>query len=627
MNNEKKPVIRSIPFISPEKDTCPFCGKALETVKTYCVVEINYFDQIQSMLLLYCSICQICYCNDASLREQKTIEGKRGRMLPFKVSTFDVSDLTREEVVSRMLRRRKIEKETVDARAKVIQSSVVPNITIESIGTINREISDCPICRTSLTTRIVPCRLEVDGKKRVVQKSLFYCTNCMIYIATPSKISRITRGTPKSFNNRKQILTKVGANTFNIEGLDKNVIRELSYSQLSRSELLKVVNNSNKNNIRNNNSFLNEERNSDNKKQKLITGIDYFVVPFAINHCPKCRNKLWPDYVVKYRASDKSVQKINGSYCDHCKALYVSHDEKKKVNKFGIVVREDYNEQFDVRAADKLFYNHKSIFQQFFLMHSGKYRIISITSIEAHEDKTKDIYYYCTPVGFNLISAEKSGSLDVEILGDSYLILNKRKKHLSNHLQKEINSCCPILSTDKTIYIYQRCTSCHRNHRIIDFSASIKSIDSKHYFYVEYCVQCRKFMMNFDDYQSHLRRYGFFPISVRKDYLGIGYQNRATESPLYSLGYNVSEYHNLSSRKRHSILAYIVDNGVMSRRDVLFYLDMFIRDSCNRADRANAVAKWKEDKEFLLSYNLSTLPKVQVVELKAKNPTTLGYSR
>lgn len=76
----------------------------------------------------------------------------------------------------------------------------------------------------------------------------------------------------------------------------------------------------------------------------------------------------------------------------------------------------------------------------------------------------------------------------------------------------------------------------------------------------------------------------------------------AQESILRQYGYNVSQEEGLTEARRRKILALLVDNKVMTRNDIISYLDFFINQRKYQHKFEKAIDKWTRDKEFIANY-------------------------
>ena len=67
-------------------------------------------------------------------------------------------------------------------------------------------------------------------------------------------------------------------------------------------------------------------------------------------------------------------------------------------------------------------------------------------------------------------------------------------------------------------------------------------------------------------------------------------------------GYSVSKKDGLSEERRHEILAEIIDNYVLSKKEVIKYLDFFIAQRRGQPRYREAISKWENDREFVRGY-------------------------
>lgn len=90
----------------------------------------------------------------------------------------------------------------------------------------------------------------------------------------------------------------------------------------------------------------------------------------------------------------------------------------------------------------------------------------------------------------------------------------------------------------------------------------------------------------------------------------------AQESVLMQFGYTVSQTEDLPMIQRRAILAAVVDYKVLTKNEVISYLDYFIRYRKNQRNQDGslrygaAIEKWKEDREFISHYKIGNYTKV-----------------
>lgn len=75
-------------------------------------------------------------------------------------------------------------------------------------------------------------------------------------------------------------------------------------------------------------------------------------------------------------------------------------------------------------------------------------------------------------------------------------------------------------------------------------------------------------------------------------------------SPLSLMGYLVDAKKDNSAEQRQMFLKLILDMGILSKAQVINYLEYFIDFNGRRSNRKMAVSKWKEDLQLVSAYNL-----------------------
>ncbi len=90
----------------------------------------------------------------------------------------------------------------------------------------------------------------------------------------------------------------------------------------------------------------------------------------------------------------------------------------------------------------------------------------------------------------------------------------------------------------------------------------------------------------------------------------------AQQSILMQYGYNVSQQENLSDARRRKILSLLIDNSILTRNDIMNYLDFFIGQRKNIKTQQNAIRKWESDRDFISSYKGEKVPDVMVGKIK-----------
>lgn len=90
----------------------------------------------------------------------------------------------------------------------------------------------------------------------------------------------------------------------------------------------------------------------------------------------------------------------------------------------------------------------------------------------------------------------------------------------------------------------------------------------------------------------------------------------ATESKVHRLGYNViKQGYNYTFAQRKIILANIIENYGITQHEILSMLDTNIARKINIPNYADAVEKWKQDREFVSNYDFGSIPEVLINEV------------
>ena len=156
----------------------------------------------------------------------------------------------------------------------------------------------------------------------------------------------------------------------------------------------------------------------------------------------------------------------------------------------------------------------------------------------------------------------------------------------------------------------------HNGHKIKDIAGNINVIDQKGNIKqvkisAGYCSECNIFFILESTYE-YLKKKGtpLCRISSEKAYLkGTGNyngMNLQAESILMQYGYTVSQEEGLSSSRRQKILAVLIDNKVLTKNDIIGYLDFFISQKKNNHIFEKAISKWLDDREFVAEYKMGS---------------------
>ena len=196
------------------------------------------------------------------------------------------------------------------------------------------------------------------------------------------------------------------------------------------------------------------------------------------------------------------------------------------------------------------------------------------------------------------------------------------KSPLTENLPSESAGKEPVSSVSafhlgvKSFVVYQNKFRCrHDFHVIEDIDASVRIITDKGddmtvTVPAGYCKTCGTFFIMTDTYER-LKKKGTIAcrVSSGKAYMTganvVGNMVLAQESVLKQFGYSVSQTDGLSALRRRKILALVTDNKILTRAEIIGYLDFFISHH-KESKHEVAVSKWEEDKKFMHGYKIGS---------------------
>lgn len=150
----------------------------------------------------------------------------------------------------------------------------------------------------------------------------------------------------------------------------------------------------------------------------------------------------------------------------------------------------------------------------------------------------------------------------------------------------------------------------HKCHKIdnIDAMIEIDERDKRRQVNISagYCRQCGTYFIMESTYLN-LKKKGLIlcRVSDEKTYkssMSVNGMQLAQQSVLMQYGYNVSQTEGLTQKERRKILAVIIDNNIMSKSEIISYLDFFISQRAGRSNMEIAISKWENDRDFVAVY-------------------------
>lgn len=179
----------------------------------------------------------------------------------------------------------------------------------------------------------------------------------------------------------------------------------------------------------------------------------------------------------------------------------------------------------------------------------------------------------------------------------------------------------PQWSDDSVLYVHKGTIICQRDHHNVVSATAVllgrfeKNIELT----VNYCKDCKRFFINYVSYETYKHRYGVLIGNIIMDDDGktvFGDVVLAEASPLKLCGYSVNQQDGYTSQMRQYIISMIIDRGIMSKSDIVRYLEYFISINGKQKRNQLALSKWKEDLSFTLGYQSKKQERHYISEIK-----------
>jgi hypothetical protein len=177
-----------------------------------------------------------------------------------------------------------------------------------------------------------------------------------------------------------------------------------------------------------------------------------------------------------------------------------------------------------------------------------------------------------------------------------------------------------VWSDDDTLYIYKVQPMCEKNgHDVVQVTATMLGFNDREIkMNVSYCKQCGRFFMSYTTYELYRNRYS---VILGKLQLESNAEHKADHgdmllaeaSPLKLCGYSVNQTDGYTALQRRYIISSIISRGIMTKGEVIRYLEYFININGKRSGNGLALSKWKADLEFTLQFDGS---KQEVVRIR-----------
>ena len=347
---------------------------------------------------------------------------------------------------------------------------------------------------------------------------------------------------------------------------------------------------------------------------------------FNIYRCPKCRAQ----YINLIEYKDKAKIMLDGIiYINITPDGDAKRCNKKRISPSSAVMSQCFVIDgsiytycrkcggYNIERKEFLYKTEKGIFSKYSAGLCRKCNIYYLNYETYSKDKSR--WSVLNPEHVHLLK-EKEEKLEKEARKNTSL---QNERGLNNVPNNENDKKQESYIGVKDLLIRRSTFMCrYKEHKLLNIDASINIIDrkgneSKIHVPAGYCTNCKVFFIMESIYQD-IKRKGIpvCRISDEKSYIiNTAYVNGmmlAQESLLMQYGYTVSQEEGLSSFVRKKILALLVDNGVMTRNDIISYLDFFINQRKDQSKYEKAIEKWESDREFISEYRHGDYTKIGI---------------
>ena len=174
---------------------------------------------------------------------------------------------------------------------------------------------------------------------------------------------------------------------------------------------------------------------------------------------------------------------------------------------------------------------------------------------------------------------------------------------------------------DSVLYIYKGRIACHAQNHTMQPATAIFTGRNEYdiSLNVEYCGACNKFYMSYSVYEHYREHYGILLGKIKMDSAstsGVDDIILSEFSPLKLCGYSVNQQDDYSKAERQYIISKVIEKKILSKIEVIRYLEYFISRNGQKSNNSVALQKWKEDLDFVLQYKLSEQDKYKIKRIE-----------
>ena len=196
-------------------------------------------------------------------------------------------------------------------------------------------------------------------------------------------------------------------------------------------------------------------------------------------------------------------------------------------------------------------------------------------------------------------------------------------KSFDEYMQYDAERCLSENGKPNTLYLHQGNIACLRYKHPIESVAVAFAVNSEQPLlaHATRCKKCNIVFMQKEYYRQLRSQYPFlignFMEIERNGYSIASPGKLAAESPLKLCGYSVSSASDLTERERHEVLVNMIYNGILSKTEIIEYLEHFKKYNGSSLKNCLAYDKWKRDLDFIRKLNIGKHPVVKISEVKS----------
>lgn len=197
-----------------------------------------------------------------------------------------------------------------------------------------------------------------------------------------------------------------------------------------------------------------------------------------------------------------------------------------------------------------------------------------------------------------------------------YKLVMYAAEKLPSYKKREEREFAPVWNQNNILYVHKGLLSCQkRGHHIITATAVMLGFNNKDIrMTVNYCKDCNRFFISEVSYEYYRKQYGALIGNIQLEHSSVTCNGEflAEESPLHLCGYNVNQQDNYSREERRFIISKIIDRGIMSKYEVINYLEYFISHNGQQDRNWLALSKWEDDLQFTRRYQRKYDPTISI---------------